>query len=242
MILKTVHLVETENVTNHNSILELHYILDTIMDVMLVIKSPQQTPVLAMWTRAMGKMLLPHLAVTSRLMNQGSLQKKSGTLRESSVSTTSTTENEYNLNLYMFGLQGGYLGRRDRQIRLQGHLSELDKHAVLQRAIREAWPDFINEDTQYFIPIPQPDPEEHGDGAHLYVLVNFLARQLSQHNGLVPVLFEAKGWDLDLNLIQHTIEAAMVPERAHWSMLSSACGLHQAVFAEAWQSVYNTHW
>lgn len=76
MILKTVHLVETENVTNHNYILELHYILDTIMDVMLVIKSPQQTPVLAMWTRAMGKMLLPHLAVTSRLMNQGSLQKK----------------------------------------------------------------------------------------------------------------------------------------------------------------------
>ena len=153
--------------------------------------------------------------------------KASGTLRESGASTTSTTENEHNLNLYMFGLQGGYLGRRDRQIRLQGHLSEIDKHAVLQRVIRETWPDFINDNTQYFIPVPQPDPEEHGDGAHLYVLVNFLARQLSQHNGLVPVLFEAKGWDLELNLIQHTIEAAMVPERAHWSMLSSACGLHQ---------------
>ena len=68
MILKTVYLVETENVIN--------YILDIIMDLMLVIKSLQQAPVLAMWTRAMGKMLLPHLAMTSRLMNQGSLQKK----------------------------------------------------------------------------------------------------------------------------------------------------------------------
>jgi len=47
MILKTVYFVETENVINYNYILELHYILGFFMDLMLVIESPQQTPVLA---------------------------------------------------------------------------------------------------------------------------------------------------------------------------------------------------
>ena len=148
-------------------------------------------------------------------------------LSKSLSSTMLSVDNQASMNVYMFGLLGGYLGRRDRQLRVPSDGGNFDKYGELQALIRRTWPDFINDETQFYIPMPQPAPEEGGTGADLYVLVNFLAQHLSLHTGRVPVLFDAKSWDGDLNLAGRTIEAAMVPERAHWSMLSAACGLQQ---------------
>lgn len=142
-------------------------------------------------------------------------------------STLPSVSNQASMNVYMFGLLGGYLGRRDRQLRVPYEGGNFDRHGELQTLIRRTWPDFINDETQYYIPAPQPAPEEGGTGTDLYVLVNFLARHLSMHTSRVPVLFDAKSWDGDTNLVGRNIEAAMVPERAHWSMLSAACGLQQ---------------
>ena len=132
------------------------------------------------------------------------------------------------LDVYMFGLLGGYLGRRDRRLHLPRAASDSDRQQALRELIQRTWNDFDTPETQFYIPVPQPDPEPQCDGSCIYVVVNFLARHVAEHSGLVPVLFDAKGWTVDTQVARRTIEAAMVPERAHWSMLSASCGLQNA--------------
>ena len=97
-------------------------------------------------------------------------------------------EKKVKLDVYMFGLLGGYLGRRNKCIQLPHDASVSDRQHAIRDAIRMAWPDFETPETQFYIPVPQPDPERIGNVECLYVIVNFLAQQLQEHRGLVPVL------------------------------------------------------
>lgn len=126
------------------------------------------------------------------------------------------------LAICSFGLNDGYLGRRDGKI--EGVFSD----EKLRRMISRLWIDFYSEDAMIYNVNPQPGDGDCSEIVGLYVIVDFLPQVDPRHFGRVPALIRARGSDIQSDFVQAHLEAAMVPERASWVELAHASGLqHQ---------------
>ena len=126
------------------------------------------------------------------------------------------------LAICSFGLNDGYLGRRDGKI--EGIFTE-DK---LRYLISRLWEDFYTEGVMIYNVDPQPGAGDCSETAGLYVIVDFLPQVDPRHFGRIPVLIRARGSEIHSDFVQEHLEAVMVPERASWVELALASGLqHQ---------------
>ena len=124
--------------------------------------------------------------------------------------------------IHMFGVNGGFLGRR------QQHQTHFDfSHAAIWDAIESRWDEYAEVDFAFQVPTPQPAPDEGYPGVkQLYVLVDFLPLPDPMHRGKVAVLCEIKGWKEDGTMTRR-LEGAMLQERVNWVEIARELALQE---------------
>ncbi len=125
--------------------------------------------------------------------------------------------------VHTFGLEGGYLGRRSGTFIQDG----FEEERKLRELIRRLWPDHYNDETSYFLPTPQPEPEDEGHATDLYMVVDFMDLSHPCHAGRVASLVDIKGWDEETNLQVRSLEGAMILEQTTWYGIVNALQLQE---------------